>query len=89
MKPTKQTTDKGPVKTYRQTRFGMGIRVSQRKEKTMKHSKAHPGFGPVAKGIAQKMGIPMENASAILAKSTRNASAAAKKNPRLKRVKGK
>ena len=48
----------------------------------------HPGFKAVQKGIAKKYG--MKRAGAILAASTRKASAAAKKaNPKLKRVKGK
>jgi hypothetical protein len=48
------------------------------------------GFKNVQKSIAKKEGIPMKNAGAILANSTRNASPAAKKsNPALKRVKGK
>ena len=47
------------------------------------------GFKNVAKSIAKKQGVSVKRASAILAASTRNASAAAKrKNPRLKRVKG-
>jgi len=46
----------------------------------------HPGFAKVAAGIAKKQGISSDAASAILASSTRNASAAAKKNPRLKNV---
>lgn len=53
-------------------------------------AKKHPGFKNVAKQIAQKQGISVEQASAILAEATRNASPKAKKNnPRLKRVKGK
>jgi len=52
--------------------------------------KAHPGFSKVASNIAQKEGISKEAAGAILASSTRKASASAKRsNPRLKRVKGK
>jgi hypothetical protein len=48
----------------------------------------HPGFAVVEKKIAKKEGIPMKNAGAILASSSRGASKAAKKaNPRLKRVK--
>ncbi len=40
--------------------------------------------------IAAKEGIPLKNAGAILASSTRNASPEAKrKNPKLLRVKGK
>lgn len=47
----------------------------------------HPGFAKVAAGIARKQGISREAAGAILASSSRHASAAAKrKNPRLKRV---
>lgn len=46
-------------------------------------------FKSVAKGIAYKEHLPESAARAILAKSSRNASAKAKrKNPRLKRVKG-
>lgn len=51
-------------------------------------SKKHPGFKAVQKKIAKKYG--MKKAGAILASATRKASPAAKrKNPRLKRVKGK
>jgi hypothetical protein len=54
----------------------------------MKHS-MHPGFKAVQEGIAKKNHIPMNNAGAILANSSRHASKAAKKkNPRLMRVKG-
>ncbi len=49
----------------------------------------HPGFQSVQAGIAKREGIPMKNAGAILANSSRNASAAAKRNnPRLKKVSG-
>lgn len=49
----------------------------------------HPGFKKVAASMARKQGVSKEEASAELASSTRNASSAAKKkNPRLKRVKG-
>ena len=48
----------------------------------------HPGFKAVQKQIARKQGVSMKQAGAILASSTRNASASAKRaNPRLKRVK--
>lgn len=51
-------------------------------------AKAHPGFKKAQQRIAQKEGIPMERAGAILAASTRGASARAKRaNPRLKKVK--
>lgn len=52
-------------------------------------SKIHPGFGAVARKIAAREGLPMARARAILAASSRGASAAAKRaNPRLKRVRG-
>lgn len=50
----------------------------------------HPGFKAVQASIAKKEGVSGKRAGAILAASTRKASAKAKKaNPRLKRVKGK
>lgn len=53
-------------------------------------SKAHPGFKAIQKKIAKRYGGNMKIAGAILAKHTREASAAAhEKNPRLDRVKGK
>jgi len=55
-----------------------------------KKSKEHPGFKAVQKKIAKKEGISEEKAGAILAASSRKASASAKKkNPNLKKVKGK
>ena len=52
-------------------------------------TKKHSGFKAVQKKIAKKSNVSMEAAGAILASSTRKASAAAKKkNPRLKKVKG-
>jgi len=55
----------------------------------MKHSKKHPGFRAVAKKIAERQGVSEERARAMLAAATRRASPAAKrKNPRLKKVKG-
>lgn len=54
-----------------------------------KAGKAHPGFKAVQSKI-QGEGYSKKAAGAILAASTRNASAKAKKaNPRLNRVKGK
>ena len=51
--------------------------------------KAHPGFKSVQASIAKKSGVSKQSAGAILAASTRGASAKAKaSNPRLKRVKG-
>lgn len=53
-------------------------------------AKKHPGFKAVQKKIAAKEGVSMDKAGAILASSSRKASAAAKaKNPKLKKVKGK
>ena len=50
--------------------------------------KKHPGFKAVQSKIAEKEGVSRKSAGAILAASTRNASAKAKKaNPRLKKVK--
>lgn len=54
-----------------------------------KHTKAHPGFNAAAARIAAIEGMSKEHARAVLASSSRNASAKAKKrNPRLNRVKG-
>lgn len=51
-------------------------------------AKAHPGFKAVQSKIAAKQGVGKDRAGAILAASSRNASAKAKKaNPRLKKVK--
>jgi hypothetical protein len=53
-------------------------------------AKSHPGFKAVQKKIAMRSGVGMKRAGAILAASSRGASAKAKRaNPRLKRVKGK
>ena len=58
-------------------------------KKMAKGGTAHPGFKAVQSKIAAKQGISKEAAGAILASSTRKASAKAKAaNPRLKRVKG-
>lgn len=49
----------------------------------------HPGFKSVQNSIAKKEGVSKERAGAILAASTRRASAKAKKaNPNLKKVLG-
>lgn len=51
-------------------------------------TKKHPGFKAVQSSI-QKQGYSKQAAGAILANSTRNASASAKrKNPNLNKVKG-
>ncbi len=50
---------------------------------------AHPGFQAVARRVAQKEGVSIDRARAIVAAGARNASVAAKKkNPALKKVKG-
>jgi hypothetical protein len=52
-------------------------------------SKKHPGFAAVQNKIAAEYGGNMKKAGAILAASTRGASASAKrKNPALKKVRG-
>lgn len=49
----------------------------------------HPGFKAVESKIAAKEGVSEKAAGAILAKSTRGASAKAKaKNPKLRKVSG-
>ena len=51
-------------------------------------SAKHPGFAKVQASISKKEGVSPKAAGAILAASTRNASAGAKKaNPHLKKVK--
>lgn len=48
----------------------------------------HPGFKSVQRSIARKEGVSMKQAGAILASSTRKASAQAKRaNPNLRKVK--
>ena len=54
----------------------------------MNMSKKHPGFNAVSAKIAKQQGVSQKQADAILAASTRKASAAARKNnPNLNRVK--
>jgi len=56
----------------------------------MAKKKRVKGFKDVQKKIAKKQGVSMERAGAILASKTREASPEAKrKNPALKKVKGK
>ena len=56
----------------------------------MAAAKKGMGFKAAQKSIAKKQGIPMKNAGAILAAGARKAGpAAVKKNPNLKKVKGK
>lgn len=55
----------------------------------MAKKKAHPGFAKVQSKI-EREGYSKKQAGAILASKTRKASASAKKkNPKLKKVKGK
>jgi len=57
-------------------------------KKMAKGGTIHPGFKAVQSKIAAKQGVSKQVAGAILAASTRKASAKAKaKNPRLKKVK--
>jgi len=64
-------------------------RTAKRKTAKRKPAKVR-GFEANARRIAKRQGISMKRARAILAAGTRRASAAAKRrNPRLKRVKGK
>ncbi len=50
----------------------------------------HPGFKAIQKKIASREGIPLKNAGAILANSSRNASSKAHKaNKKLNKVHGK
>jgi len=54
----------------------------------MAKSKSHPGFKAVQSSIARKEGVSQKRAGAILAASTRNSSAAAKRaKPKLRKVK--
>jgi hypothetical protein len=66
-------------------------RIAGAKKGTKKMAKggtAHPGFKAVQSKIAAKQGVSKQAAGAILAASTRKASAKAKAaNPRLKKVK--
>jgi len=53
-------------------------------------SKAHPGFKKVQEQIMRKSKVSKKSAGAILAAASRKASAKAKRrNPRLRKVKGK
>ena len=65
-------------------------RTTKRKRRTTKRKKPVRGFDTNARRIARQQGVSLKRARAILAASTRRASPAAKRrNPRLKRVKGK
>jgi len=50
---------------------------------------SHPGFAGAARSVAAREHLPMKNAAAIIAASSRNASPTAKRaNPRLKKIRG-
>jgi hypothetical protein len=69
--------------------FEIANKLNEENIMAAKKSKNHPGFKSV-QGKIEKEGYSKKEAGAILAKSTRNASASAKKaNPRLKKVGGK
>jgi len=62
---------------------------AKKKRPKKKMKGPHPGFENVAQQIAAREGVSADRARAMLAASTRGASAKAKKaNPRLRRVKG-
>ena len=69
-------------------RTAAGACAPERKPMMKAGGTSHPGFKSVQSSIAAKQGVSKQAAGAILAASTRKASAKAKKkNPRLKRVK--
>lgn len=68
--------------------FEFENQLGSKEELKMSKSAKHPGFKSVQNKIAEKEGVSKKAAGAILAKSTRGASKAAKKkNPKLKKVK--
>lgn len=70
-------------------RYELRKKIDSKLDKQKLGGATHPGFKAVQSKIAAKQGISKEAAGAILASSTRKASAKAKAaNPRLKRVKG-
>lgn len=70
--------------------FMGGLKKGMKKGMYKGHDRAaHPGFDAVASQIAAKQGVSNDAARAILASSSRHASAAAhRKNPNLNKVKG-
>ena len=69
-------------------RTAAGACAPERKPMMKAGGTSHPGFKAVQSSIAAKQGISKQAAGAILASSTRKASAKAKAaNPRLKKVK--
>jgi hypothetical protein len=66
-----------------------GIKLGSAKDKALDKKRGVKGVKAVQSKIAKKEGISKDKAGAILAASSRNASAKAKKaNPNLKKVKG-
>jgi len=90
---TRRTTRKRrPRKrtTKRTTRRRTAKRATRKRTRKPKKAKKVQGFEANARRIAKRQGISLERARAILAAGARRASPAAKRrNPRLKRVKGK
>jgi len=81
LKPVDASKNPGLAKLPTHVRNKMGY--------AKKGGSAHPGFKAVQSSIAKKQGVSKQAAGAILAASTRKASAAAKRaNPNLKKVKG-
>jgi hypothetical protein len=83
---------RGPVVTNRKQAIAIALSEQRQLNRggSVAKSGKHPGFKAVQSKIAKKQGISSDRAGAILASSSRNASAKAKKkNPRLTRVKGK
>ncbi len=63
------------------------LNLKQRIDHAVEGEGLHPGFSSVAKRIARREGVPLANADAILAASSRRASRTAhRRNPRLNRV---
>ena len=86
----KETTNREVKTSWKNTkvRTAAGACAPERKPMMKAGGTSHPGFKSVQSSIAAKQGVSKQAAGAILAASTRKASAKAKKkNPRLKRVK--
>jgi hypothetical protein len=81
-----------PPVSVRQKRLPAKTTATQRQtqEDVQLSERQRKGFKSNAQAIARRQGLPYERAAAILAASTRRASASAKrKNPALRKVKGK
>lgn len=81
-----------PVMSVRQRRMAEitpPVETSRQKAVIEMSDRMQRGFKKTAKRIAAKQGMPYDKAAAILAASSRRASATARrKNPRLNKVKG-